>query len=219
MKHFIKSYISRGFGSMTKNDFEVYIFNCIINDEDYKEYKSDYDLSVKLRIPISKVKRLRYEANLKYQQSDEDLRKQQIVEEITDLLKVCKYRETEKGGISFVVNDKFLREYLQNFLNQDGRFFDSSFNSNIVSIATTDFIFLLDNLLLSHEDQEKIMKSAKDSIGEKKDFPKTFSELLKDAGKGFCKHFAEDKLGEKGTDAVISLTEMVMHSITKCFKK
>lgn len=219
MKHFIKSYISRGFGSMTKNDFEVYIFNCIINDEDYKEYKSDYDLSVKLRIPISKVKRLRYEANLKYQQSDEDLRKQQIVEEITDLLKVCKYRETEKGGISFVVNDKFLREYLQNFLNQDGRFFDSSFNSNIVSIATTDFIFLLDNLLLSHEGQEKIMKSAKDSIGEKKDFPKTFSELLKDAGKGFCKHFAEDKLGEKGTDAVISLTEMVMHSITKCFKK
>ena len=219
MKHFIETYISRGFGSMTKNDFEVYIFNWLITiDKDYKDL-SDYDLSVKLRIPISKVKRLRYEASLKYQQNDKDSRKQQIVKEITDLLKVCKYRETEKGGISFVVNNKFLREYLQNFLNQDGRFFDSSFNSNIVSIATTDFIFLLDNLLLSHEDQEKIMKSAKDSIGEKKDFPKTFSELLKDAGKGFCKHFAEDKLGEKGTDAVISLTEMVMHSITKCFKK
>lgn len=52
MKHFIESYISRGFGSMTKNDFEVFIFNCIINDEDYKSYKSDYDLSVMLRIPI-----------------------------------------------------------------------------------------------------------------------------------------------------------------------
>lgn len=197
MKHFIESYISRGFGSMTKNDFEVFIFNWLIAiDKDYKDL-SDYDLSIRLRIPISKVKRLRYEASLKYQQNEKDSRKQQILEKLTELLKVCKYRETEKGGISFVVNDKFLREYLQNYLNQNGRFFDSSFNSNIVSIAATDFIFLLDNLLLSHEDQEKIMKSAKDSIGEKKDFPKTFPELLKDAGKGFCKHFAEDKLGEK----------------------
>lgn len=219
MKHFIESYISRGFGSMTKNDFEVYIFNCIINDEDYKAYKSDYDLSVMLRIPISKVKRLRYEANLKYQQQDESSRKQQIINELTNLLKVCKYRETEKGGVSFVINDKFLREYLQNYLNQNGRFFDSSFNSNIVSIATTDFIFLLDNLLLSEEDKKQIMKFAKDSLDDKKDFPKTFFELISKAGKGFCKHFAENKLGKDTTEAAFTLSDMIMHSIMNCFKK
>lgn len=219
MKHFIESYISRGFGSMTKNDFEVYIFNWLIAiDKDYKDL-SDYDLSIRLRIPISKVKRLRYEASLKYQKNEKDSRKQQIVEKLTELLKVCKYRETEKGGISFVVNDKFLREYLQNYLNQNGRFFDSSFNSNIVSIATTDFIFLLENLLLSEEDKKQIMKFAKDSLEDKKDFPKTFFELLKNTGKGFCKHFAEDKLGEEGANAAFSLTEIVMHSITNCFKK
>ena len=54
---------------MNKNDFEVAIFDEIMKDDEYKDL-SDFKLSVKLRVPESKIKRLRYEANLKYQVDD-----------------------------------------------------------------------------------------------------------------------------------------------------
>ena len=59
----IDAYLNRGFGSMNKNDFEVFIFNELLRNPLYGKYM-DYDFSVMLRIPESKVKRLRYEANL-----------------------------------------------------------------------------------------------------------------------------------------------------------
>ncbi|WP_337364249.1 hypothetical protein [Prevotellamassilia timonensis] len=205
MISFIKDYLSHGFGTMTKNDFEVYIFHWLINNhKDYKD-KSDYEVSVNLRIPISKVKRLRYEANLKYPTLNDDTAKKSI----TDLLKKCKYRDTKEGGISFVINDKLLREYLQNYLNRQGRFFDSSFNSNIVSIATADFRFILDNFLLNDDDKKSILKDAKASLSEKSTLPQTFSEALKNMGAELCKSFAKKMIGENVTDAAFTLADYV----------
>ena len=70
---FIQAYLDRGFGSMTKNDFEVMIFAELLQTSLLN--KSNYDISVDLRIPETKVKRLRYEASLKYNiLSEQDLR-------------------------------------------------------------------------------------------------------------------------------------------------
>ena len=60
----IQAYLNHGFGSMTKNDFEVWIFNYLLQNRPTNT--SNFDFSVELRIPESKVKRLRYEASLKY---------------------------------------------------------------------------------------------------------------------------------------------------------
>jgi hypothetical protein len=65
----IQQYRERGFGSMNKNDFEVAIFNLLMQEDEMKG-KSNYDLSWMLRIPESKVKRLAYESSLKYQSVD-----------------------------------------------------------------------------------------------------------------------------------------------------
>ena len=205
MEDFIKDYLSHGFGTMTKNDFEVYIFHWLINNHDDYKDKSDYEVSVNLRIPISKVKRLRYEANLKYPTLNDDTAKKSI----TGLLKKCKYRNTKEGGISFVISDKLLREYLQNYLNRQGRFFDSSFNSNIVSIAPADFIFILDNFLLNDDDKKSILKDAKASLSEKSTLPQTFSEALKNMGAELCKSFAKKMIGENVTDAAFTLADYI----------
>ena len=76
---FIQKYLQRGFGSMNKNDFEVFIFNEIITDTNYAGM-NDYGLSVTLAIPQSKVKRLRYEANLKYGQNNAEAYSQRFRE-------------------------------------------------------------------------------------------------------------------------------------------
>ena len=57
-------YLERGFGSMNKNDFEVFIFSQLL-DKRFLGY-NDYKISIELKIPISKIRRLRYEASLKY---------------------------------------------------------------------------------------------------------------------------------------------------------
>mgnify|MGYP003296971562 CR=1 FL=1 len=64
MDSVINESLRRGFGSMTKNDYEVFIFNELLKTSDY-EGKSDFEISIKLKIPQSKVKRLRYEAALR----------------------------------------------------------------------------------------------------------------------------------------------------------
>ena len=45
---FLSMYLQRGWGSMNKNDFEVYIFYCLLQDDEYRNL-NDYELSVKLK--------------------------------------------------------------------------------------------------------------------------------------------------------------------------
>ena len=99
MYQVIESYINkRGFGSMNKNDFEVYIFSwLVLNHKDYQT-ASDNEISRMLKIPESKVKRLRYEAELKYGSNDEKT----LWEKLKRCLLLANYR---KG-----TNDKEYRE-------------------------------------------------------------------------------------------------------------
>lgn len=60
----IDQYLAKGFGSMDKHDFEVWIFNYLLQSR--LKGMSDYDISIMLRIPESKVKRLKYDASMKY---------------------------------------------------------------------------------------------------------------------------------------------------------
>lgn len=64
LKTVINKYLTRGFGSMNKNEFEVWIFHYLLSNRFINE--NNYDISIQLRIPETKVKRLRYEAELKY---------------------------------------------------------------------------------------------------------------------------------------------------------
>ena len=64
LKSAIEAYLQRGFGSMNKNDFEVWIFNELLKTK--LAGLSNYAISVELKLPEQKVKRLKYEATLRY---------------------------------------------------------------------------------------------------------------------------------------------------------
>ena len=76
MNELIKKYIDQGFGSMNKNDFEVAIFNEWMKAEG--QDKSNYEISLALRIPETKVKRLKYEAELKYCDNKDEILKRDL---------------------------------------------------------------------------------------------------------------------------------------------
>ena len=171
MNDLINDYLEKGFGSMNKNDFEVAIFNEILKEDKYKNL-SDYKLSVELRIPESKVKRLRYEANLKYQKDDslylikflEILSKQNV--------------NNEGDNIKLIVTDKSLRQYIKNAMYEENLIVDTSFNTDIVITNVEDLKKIVENLY-GEDKQIELIKKYKNEVVKDKVL-ETFKGILKD---------------------------------------
>ena len=188
IKDVMESYLSRGFGSMNKNDFEVFVFHWLINNKTECKGKSDFVISQCLKIPESKVARLRYEAGLKYTNQNLDMYR----EELKMALKKAKCQEgTAEGKITMSISDKLLRQYLSNLLMEDGRFLDGSFNSNIVTMSAGNFVFVIESLFLDEKDRKALIAEAKKDIKEGKQMPKTVAESLKQLGISLSKSVLE----------------------------
>lgn len=171
LKYIIDQYVERGFGSMTKNDFEVWIFYYLLQNH-FKE-KGNYDISVELRIPESKVKRLRYEAELKYGNPQNTNKYTEAFEAL-----LTKSILKEDGScVQFVVENLQLRKYLDSILKKGGRFSNTSFNKEIVSIDIDDLEFLLQTLW-PNNNWSIVNKKAEEKLGKNhvtlRDILKTF---------------------------------------------
>lgn len=153
----LNKYLEKGFGSMNKNDFEVWIFNHLMHS--MLKGKDNYAISTYLKIPESKVKRLRYEASLKYSSFSE----QELFSTVNKLLSKSKFK---KGGlyIQFVVEDVAIRKYLDSLLKRDGRFSDSSFNSEIVTIDIDDLEYILLSMPEGKKNIDEILSKAKKKL-------------------------------------------------------
>lgn len=130
-------YCTQHFGRLNKKDYELAVFHLLLQNE-LKDC-SDFAISRKLKITEAKVKQLRYEVNLVIEKNDSVYR-----EELMQLMSTASYKFADSDKkIQFCVNDKMLRLFLNDQLNQIGSFADSSFNSNIVSVTAKDLLFLL----------------------------------------------------------------------------
>ena len=200
IEEIIQAYLERGFGSMNKNDFEVWIFNewRKLQDKDL----SDYQVSKALKISETKVKRLKYEADLKYSFDEEQL--------LNKFFKLAEKANYKKDGdkLLFVINDKLLRQYINNILEESGRFMDSSFNSNIVSIYVDDFSFLLEKF--NRIDKDKILERAKEKAETNHDFPQTIPGILKE----MFLNLSKEKLGEITTNSIIDFIKYIKQEFT-----
>lgn len=168
MNDLIRRYLNRGFGSMNKNDFEVAIFNELLNSG--WSTMTNRTISIELKIPETKVRRLRYEAELRYgKNTDEEFKKR-----LNEVLKKANFK-TDGKKLVFVMENLMLRNFLDGKLKDMGCFSDRSFNSEIVSINAKDFIELLNKLgfekdLVRKSKNATLIDSLKDIVG-------TFAEL------------------------------------------
>ena len=164
----ISTYLEKGFGTMNKNDFEVWIFHYLLEHE--LQGKKNYEISIALKIPESKVKRLRYEAELKYSNNTS-------VDKYNMVCEHLKQAHFKKDGkcIQFVIEDIYLRRYLDSTLKAGGRFSDSSFNSEIVSMDFDDLEYFL---CIPTDGKEEINKLLKKVQKNKNNEKLTFKELM-----------------------------------------
>ena len=197
---FIDTYLERGFGSMNKNDFEVAIFNYLITERDEYKKKSNYEISILLRIPETKVKRLRYEAALK----NKDLSEEKLKNGVVELLEKVKIREDGKK-IIFQVEDVLLKTYISSLLKKHGRTCDGSFSPEIVAINVDDYQYLLEEIY-PEEEFERLKKQLRASK-----LYKTMGKLLEGVAQGF--------MGEAGANlcnlTISGVTELLKNLNTK----
>lgn len=151
---FEELYLGRGFGSMNKNELEVLFFYLLKEYGDIKG-KSVFQLARDLHVPEAKVKRLAYESELSYGDTDHKTMQERFLGLLADA-KVQK----ENGTLRFVVEDKYLRSTIYEDLKRQGYYLDSSFNSEIVSIQKDALIALLDSYY-QDEDKQKIVDQYK----------------------------------------------------------
>lgn len=124
----IQEYVNRGFGSMTKNDFEVWIFHQLLCGE--LKGKTNREISIALRIPDTKVKRLRYEADLKWGSPADDAAYHDAVVAVISKARLNKSRTQ----VQFVIEDTALLKYLDAKMKNANVAWDKQLNSENISI-------------------------------------------------------------------------------------
>lgn len=189
MDEALDKYLAKGFGSMNKVDFEVWIFDQLLKSR--LKGKDNYAISIYLKMPESRVKRLRYEASLKYATFSEV----ELYDALNKLLSKAKFK---KGGqcVQFVVEDVSVRKYLDSLLKNDGRFSDSSFNTEIVTIDYDDLEYILSSSAEGKEKIESILSKAREKLNTTDvSFKSLMSTFADSMAKG-----AGNKLGERLVD-------------------
>jgi len=144
---FIREYLADGMGAISKHDADILVMNLLMKYGSIAR-KSNQELSLLLQIPEARIKRLRYEARLKYP-PDADYVKQEFLFVLArSQFELDKKDETkiDKMKIIFVMEDDYLRHAIQGRLKEQGMFADTSFNSEIVKIECGPLVSMIKDI-------------------------------------------------------------------------
>jgi hypothetical protein len=194
-KAFLNIYLNGGMGALSKRDIDALVMHLLdelgLDDGVPLKRFSNQQVSVKLRVPASRIKTLRYEATLKYVVDNEMLAKWKFLEVIAK----AKF-DADKEKICFIIEDSFTKNWLQGLLKSNGLVFDNSFNSEIVKVDSNAFIDILE-ILFDKTSVSNLRVQIRKAItnNEKLNFDEIKKEFLKGAAAA---------LGEKTAGAVIT---------------
>lgn len=131
---FLANYLRFGLGSMPKSDIDALVMHLIdvhgFGGAGPTSSLSNQAVSERLKTPVVKIKRLRYDAALKFGGSVEDQAKGRL---LAALSKASLDLENEK--ICLVIEDSLAKNWLQGQLKNNRQIFDHSFNTEIIKVA------------------------------------------------------------------------------------
>lgn len=152
---FLKHYLKSGIGSMSKSDIDALVMHLL--DKYASENGtalgnfSNQIASERLRAPLAKIKKLRYDGGLKFGGRPEDEARLRFVKLLGNAgLELDK----EKGKVTkivFVVEDILAKNWIQAHIKEHSGIFDGSFNNELIKVDPETFFKLLRSLLNSSE--------------------------------------------------------------------
>jgi hypothetical protein len=180
---FLKEYLSRGFGNMTKREMDVLVFHQLEQKEAFIGL-TNYEVARKLKTTTSKVKNLKYEAKIRFDnenfEDDSYLRNELKNYFQSPILKL------DENWLYIQVEDSMLMEAFKAKMKENGSLYDGSFNSELVKLSANDYKNLMIKLIY---DGDKTL--AKKAIGKKSSLKENevekylkviFDKAIKDGG-------------------------------------
>lgn len=150
---FLENYLRFGLGSMPKSDIDALVMHLIdlhgFDETGPTGCISNQAVSEKLKTPVSKVKKLRYDAALKFGGSVEVQAKGRL---LAALEKASLDVESDK--ICLIIEDSLAKNWLQDQLKRNRQIFDHSFNTEIVKVTSDGLFDALTGVFDKHELQK-----------------------------------------------------------------
>ena len=133
-----------------KREIEILIFHLLYNESTFVRDKSNYEMANLLKISETKIKSLKADANLKYQQINHIDALRRIAEMIFSTRQA--HPEIDGDNIQFSLEDPVLTREFSHAVKQLGYSTDTSYNSEIIRVNSSVF---LDVFINNFEDVEK----------------------------------------------------------------
>jgi hypothetical protein len=176
---FYEEYLSRGFGNMPKRDLDVLIFHLLEKRGDFIG-KSNFQIARILRTTPTKIKSLKYESVLRFDNADIN-NESFLKERFASYLKNSPPLEFDDKYLKLQIEDPVLIDHLKAICKENGIITDGSFNGEILKVDESSFINLLEKIRFDND--KKGLKQFKTTYKTPyKDFLKKVWETAKDEG-------------------------------------
>ncbi len=148
---FLKHYLKSGIGSMPKSDIDSLVMHLL---DKYANEKgsalgdfSNQIASERLRAPLTKIKKLRYEGGLKFGELPDYEARMRFVKLLAKAGLELNTQTASVTKIVFLVEDILAKNWIQAHIKEHSGIFDGSFNSEIIKVDPEVFFKLLRSLL------------------------------------------------------------------------
>lgn len=196
-KDFLDNYLKFGLGSMPKSDIDALVMHLLdqygLNGSGSLAFRSNQSVSERLKTPVSKVKKLRYDAALKFGGSVEEQAKGRLLAALSNAT-----IEPDGNKIYLIIEDSLAKNWLQGQLKIYQHIYDHSFNTEIVKVSS-DGLFQVLRAIFNNTELDKFI------AGYERAKKKTNLEEQKKLFKGIAKKFAEGAAKSAGVGVVAVL--------------
>ena len=196
-KEFLENYLKFGLGSMPKSDVDALVMHLLdmhgLNGSAPLAIYGNQTVSERLKTPVTKIKKLRYDAALKFGGKIED---QAMGRLLAALSKASLEPDGEK--VCLIIEDALAKNWLQGQLKINQHIFDHSFNTEIIKVSSSGLFQVLESVF--DKDELEKFKTGYETAKKKKT-----AEARTKAFKGVAKKFAEGAAKAAGGGVVTVL--------------
>jgi hypothetical protein len=158
---FLEKYLMFGKGSMPKGDIDALVMYFLdrhgVDGAGPLAHLSNQAAIEKLRTPVVRVKKLRYEAALKLGDNIEDQAKGRLLAALSNAA-----LEPKGNRVCLVIEDTLAKSWLQGKLKEHRQIFEHSFNSEIIKVPA-DGLFVVLDALFDHQQTKAFRDTYKKS--------------------------------------------------------
>lgn len=128
---FVERFLAHGFGTMTKSEIDILVFHLISESTEIKG-ESNYQVANKLRVTESKVKSLKLNSALRYNQANH---KAVIANIVTRITEEMQKPEFESGIVTITVENPIEQRELEHAIKTVGRNIEYGLNRELLKIS------------------------------------------------------------------------------------